>query len=402
MTDCTFIDCQFINCSFEGTTLKDSEFKNCIFESPIFLDGSYILNSFSKCNFKNTSFKNVFYYTYFSECTFKDVCIEAYLLGFTYGLTINNLETFTYLLMGKSVDYNYSQICNEIAKIYVERKMIINKGILYLVDPATRVEIAIIKCFEILHNFIEQDYIVQKEQLIFLEKIVSVLYNKKQISPIGLIYLMNILNQILNIKTNSSLEKAKSGLIIIQNSVLSNYQCFIDDLIDHLKNAPANGEFEIKIIYEKKPKYRLTNIIKELDSTKEAYVIKTEKGSFIEWIKCTADVLPYIDIFLNFLGVATALISVVMDKKSNKEDSKNENIDCIIEINNNIDLSNLSKKQLKILPQMIENSVNPILNMNLDKTVKFILNNNFIKENDKFGYTNQNIKSIKIRKINNH
>ncbi len=402
ITDCTFVDCQFINCSFEGATLKDSEFRNCILEKPLFLNGSYIMNSFSRCDFKSTCLKNVFYYTHFSECVFKDVSIEAYLLGFTYGLTINNLETFTYMLMGDLVDYDYRHICNEIAKIYTERKMIINQGILYLTDPATCAEQAIIKCFECLYRFIENDYIVQKEQMIFLEKIVTIMYDKKQLSPIGLIYLMNTLNEILSIKMNSSLEKAKSGLVIIQNSILSNYQYFIDELTEHLAKIPQNGEFEIKIVYEKQPTYRLTSIIKEIDSTKQAYVTKTEIGSFIEWIKCAADVLPYIDTFLNFIGVTIALATVMVTEKNNKTNSNDDNVDCIIEINNNIDVSNLSKKQLKVLPKMIENSINPVLQNDVNKTVKFILNNNFIKENDKCGYTSENIKSIEIRQLKNH
>lgn len=402
ITDCTFIDCQFINCSFEGATLKDSEFRSCILEEPVFQKGSYTMNSFSRCHFKNTCLKNVFYYTHFSECVFKDVSIEAYLLGFTYGLTIDNLETFTYLLMGELVDYDYPQICNEIAKIYTERKMIINQGILYLTDPAALAEQAIIKCFECLYRFIENDYIVQKEQMMFLEKIVAIMYDKKQISPVGLIYLMNTLNEILSIKMNSSLKKAKSGLVIIQNSILLNYQHFIDELTEHLAKIPQNGEFEIKIVYEKQPAYRLTKIIKDLDSTKQADVTKTEIGSFIEWIECTADVLPYIDTFLNFIGVTITLATVIVSEKKTKTNSKDDNVDCIIEINNNIDISNLSKKQLKVLPKMIEKSINPMLQSDVNKTVKFILNNNFIQKNDKYGYTSQNIKSIEIRQLNNH
>ena len=88
--------------------------------------------------------------------------------------------------------------------------------------------------------------------------------------------------------------------------------------------------------------------------------------------------------------------------ENNKTNSNDDNVDCIIEINNNIDVTNLSKKQLKVLPKMIENSINPVLQSDVNKTVKFILNNNFIKENDKYGYTSENIKSIEIRQLNNH
>lgn len=248
ITDCTFIDCQFINCSFEEAVLKDSEFINCILKKPLFFKGSYLMNSFSKCTFKDTCLKNVFYYTFFDECIFNNVIIEAYLLGFTYGLTINNLETLSYLIMGKPVEYEYQKICRKIIEIYKERKMIINQGVLYLSDPNIYVEQAIIECFQFLYKFIQNDYIVQKEQLAFLGKILNIIYEKKYISPLGLICLMNIIDGMLNIKMNSSLKKAKSGIIIIQNSILLHYQSLIDTLTENLTKLPQNGKFEIKIL----------------------------------------------------------------------------------------------------------------------------------------------------------
>lgn len=400
ITDCTFIDCQFINCSFEEAVLKDSEFINCILKKPLFFKGSYLMNSFSKCTFKDTCLKNVFYYTFFDECIFNNVIIEAYLLGFTYGLTINNLETLSYLIMGKPVEYEYQKICRKIIEIYKERKMIINQGVLYLSDPNIYVEQAIIECFQFLYKFIQNDYIVQKEQLAFLGKILNIIYEKKYISPLGLICLMNIIDGMLNIKMNSSLKKAKSGIIIIQNSILLHYQSLIDTLTENLTKLPQNGKFEIKIVYKEQPTYRLTNIIEDFDSTKQAFVTKTEIGSFIEWIECAANVLPFIDTFFNFIGIAMPLATIL---KSQKEKTTEEShADCIIQINNNIDVSNLSQKQLKKLPEIIEKSINPILQSDVNKTVKFILNNNFVDTKNRHGYTIQNIKSIEINQLKDY
>lgn len=396
ITDCTFTNCKFIKCNFTGAALKESMFENCILEEPLFVSGSYILNTFKKCVFQNNCFKNVFYYTYFDECVFENVILEAYLLGYTYGLTITNLESINFLFMGEACDETYQEICTKIENIYKNRKMIINLGILYLLDPQLIPENAILKCFECVYKYIKNDYLIQTEQMIFLNNIISVMYCKKQIAPIILVYLLNAINAILSLEENVALRKARTGLISIKNNILTQYYAFTDELTARISCYPKNNEVTLKIIYEKEPTYRLTHIINEIDSTKEINVIKTEVGSFIEWIKCVSDVLPYVDTFLALLGVVVPIvITNVTEKKQQKKQATDT--DCIIEINNNVDISKLSKKQAQILPEIIKNSIDPILQNNVNRTVKFVLNNNFVATDDKHGYNTTNLRSIEAK-----
>lgn len=402
ITDCTFSNCKFIKCNFSGAALKESVFENCILEEPLFMNGSYIMNTFKNCVFQRTCFKNVFYYTHFDECVFEGVVLEAYLLGYIYGLSITNLESLTFLFMGEACDYTYQEVCSKIEDVYKNRKMIINLGILYLLDPQLIPANAILKCFECVNKYIENDCLVQNEQMIFLNKIITIMYCKEQISPLVLVYLLNIINAILNSKENVALEKAKTGLTSIKNSILTHYHAFADELTERLSCYPKNGETMLKIIYEKEPTYRLTDIINEIDSTKEITVVKTEIGSFVEWIKCVAEVLPYIDTFLALLGVVVPIVVTKVNKKKQTDNKQVPNKDCVVEINNNIDISQLSKKQTQILPEIIKNSIDPVLQNNINRTVKFVLNNNFVAVDDKHGYTTQNLRSIEVKYQSEH
>ena len=157
ISDCTFTACKFINCNFGQAVLKENQFNNCLFDAPLFENGSYIMNSFVNSILINTSLKNVFYYTYYRNCKFQDVEMEAYLLGYSYGLTVSNLEELSFLFMGNICSDNYQKICNDICDVYIERGMAINRGILYLIDPQMPVEKAIIKCFDCVYNFIKQN-----------------------------------------------------------------------------------------------------------------------------------------------------------------------------------------------------------------------------------------------------
>ena len=61
--------------------------------------------------------------------------------------------------MGEESNDNYIDICRNIRTIYQKRGLIINEGILYLLDPSMPATQAIIKCFDCLKQYIEKDFI---------------------------------------------------------------------------------------------------------------------------------------------------------------------------------------------------------------------------------------------------
>lgn len=396
ISDCTFIECKFINCDFSNATLKENQFEDCIFDSPVFSGGSYIMNSFINSTLTNTCLKNVFYYTYFKECTFEEVIMEAYLLGYSFGLTLNNLEELSYLFMGELCSDDYQKVCKDINNVYIDRRMVINSGLLYLVDPKVPVEKAIIKCFECVYYYIKENHLIQKEQMVFLNKIVTIMHEEQTISPLTVICLINSINHTLNLERNSSLAKAEQGLLSIKNSMLTYYYHFIDELQKYLAEIPHNCDMELKITYEERPSYRLANIVKDIDPEKEINVIKTESGSFIEWIECSSTILPYIDTFLALLGVAIPVIFETQKNRKKKKDPQSSN--CVIQITNKIEVSQITSKELDVLPEIIQKSVDPILQRDINKTITFVLNNNFIQANDCHGYSKKNVRSIEAKK----
>lgn len=393
ISDCTFTDCEFINCDFSQAALKENQFNNCLFDTPLFKKGSYIMNNFIDSTLVNTSLKNVFYYTYYKNCTFQYVQMEAYLLGYSYGLTVSNLEELSFLFMGNICNDNYQKICNDICNVYIERGMDVNRGILYLIDPQMPIEKAIIKCFDCVYSFIKQNYLVLKEQLEFLNKIVNILYTEQNISTLAIICLINIVNKTLNMSKNSALKKAEQGLLSVKNSMLTAYYHFMDELQEHLSELPQEGDWELEVVYEKKPAYRLTDIIKDIDPDKEITVVKTATGSFIEVLKMASDILPYIDTFLAFLGLAFTIVGTY--KNSNTE----EKSECsIVQITNNITFDELTPQNLKLLSEVTQKSMDPVLQKNINKTITFIINNNFIHTDDYYGYNKKNVRSIKAKK----
>lgn len=394
ITDCTFSDCRFTNCNFDGAALKDSQFQNCTLKETSFSGGSYTMNQFEHCALENLCFKNVFYYTHFSACEFDSVTMEAYLLGYTYGLTLENLESLQYLFMGQPYKKTYKEVCRDIQKIYEDRGMLVNEGILYLVDPNMPANQAILKCFECVGRFIQNDYLIKKEQMEFLNHIVGVMYENSIISPLVLIQLMNIIEQILNQPRNASLEKINPELLFIKNNFLSYYHSFINNITNRVSDSYEGDEVIIKIVYDEKPQCELISILNEIDDTQEARVIKTEKGSFIEWIECLSDLLPYIEIFLSILGI---VVPIIWDAhKTSASKSSEPTTDYVFEVNNVFEVNDISQKELSVIPELAKQAISPLLQKKVNKTIKVVINNKFIESSDNFGYTNKNIRSIEV------
>lgn len=394
IVDCTFINCKFINCDFSNVTLNDCTFRQCELSDINLLDGSFTMNIFNTCQLERMCFKNVFYYTHFNQCRFNNVTFEAYLLGYSYGLTLENMSSFQYLFMGEESNDNYIDICRNIRTIYQKRGLIINEGILYLLDPSMPATQAIIKCFDCLKQYIEKDLLTKKEQLQFLKRIIEHMYENHVIAPIAMVQLLHIIDQILNLAPNVSLVKIKSDLIQVKNSILTNYYAFIEYLAETIESDKIEGKAVINIVYEEQPKYRLTDVLNEIAGTQDAYVIKTQKGSFIEWISCTSNMITCLEIFLSFLGIIVPIAWDIHKSKSTREAAPER----ILEINNRFSTSKVSLDEVEILPEITKQAIKPLLQKNINQTIKVIINNEFIDSPTVLGYSNDNIKSIKICK----
>ena len=105
------------------------------------------------------------------------------------------------------------------------------------------------------------------------------------------------------------------------------------------------------------------------------------------------EILPYIDTFLSFLGLAFTVKEV---HKNNNTEKNSQS--CVVQITNNITYSQLTQKGLKSISEVTQKSMDPILQNNMNKTILFIVNNNFIQTDDCYGYNKENVRSIKAKK----
>lgn len=53
---------------------------------------------------------------------------------------------------------------------------------------------------------------------------------------------------------------------------------------------------------------------------------------------------------------------------------------------------------MKLISEVTQKSLDPVLQNDINKTISFIVNNNFIQTDDYYGYNKKNIQSIKAKK----
>lgn len=159
-----------------------------------------------------------------------------------------------------------------------------------------------------------------------------------------------------------------------------------------------NSTVEIEMHYMEKPQAELVEIINKLIkknnlSFYEAKLIKTAKGSFIEWIQTNAAIVPYIQAFISLMGVYVPIVYKQLNKK--KEEKTNDI---------NEDNTHQPKKVLPI-EQSSKTEINlPIINRErnsnseemVSQIISIAIDNKIAGSTDYLGYNNMNVITINI------
>lgn len=304
LTDCTFHNCSFENCSFNGTSQMECIFDTCIMNPFAPKSSSITLNQYKDTTFYNATFNNVFYYQWFENCHMPGATFEAYLLGYIYGLTPQNLKECHVVVMGDQGGYqSYSEghsildIYQIVEEIYDNRHMYLNMGILELGDQRNSKDEILLKCVYLLGRLLADNQLLKNEQIRFMERLIMSLYDRGQIAPIT-IYLMErelqkIVDRYQNEAENISWKKAEKDIVTLKNRLYFVFLEFLDKLQVALQGLPNSTDPTLRFTYEEKPQIPLTQIIAAMMPGFPAPVqIKEEKGSFVEIIQfCTTALL---------------------------------------------------------------------------------------------------------------
>lgn len=398
LTDCTFHHCNFEDCSFNGTSQMECVFDCCVLD-PFAPKGSSItLNQYKNTTFRHAVFRNVFYYQWFENCHMPDADFEAYLLGYIYGLTPQNLKECHIVVMGNqelsqaySEEYSISEVYQIIENIYNSRHMYLNIGILELGDQRNSKDEILLKCVYLLGRLLADNQLLKNEQIKFLERLIMSLYEQRQIAPIT-IYLMErelqkVVDEYQNQPENISWQKAEKDIAALKNRLYFVFLEFLDKLQIALHDLPSANDPALRFTYEEKPQIPLTQIIAAMMPGFPLPIrINEEKGSFIEVIQFCSAALPYIKIFLELMGIVVPIVLAVRSER--REDRK--------EKEKERERSEQGQNVTSFPTVYISPGITATTGAQVAQVTKVIIEFKLLSDGGKKGYSNKNLKTIKL------
>lgn len=385
MRNCDFEQCTFIRCDFNHIALSESRFTKCTFCDINLSHSSTYLNIYEGCNYEKCSFNGAFYYNLLLHNTYMNVLFNQKLFAYNYFLMSKTKEL---------VEVGFGDLQKEDLKNYLtENKLLINLVILSL-NETTDVDMALIRLIIAIGEILNAGLLVRHEQLQFIQNFLRFLLNHDIISAVTIAETISYLEKDIEFfNSNSSIgyEKCKQTLNLIKNELYQAYQIMGSSISCVCKRNEIGREHIVKLVYNKEPQIPICSIINEIKislgiNAPDAIRLKTEKGSFHEWICCYDSVLQCLQLFFTVLGLGYTVISD--HKKEEKEkDFEKENFPDIG-----------STQMMEILNKaMSKQKINP----EFSQAISIVVKNEIVATKKFRGYSKSNIQSIDISTKNN-
>lgn len=390
ISDSTFVDCVFENTFFNSVNLSNCQFENCTFEQFPIDESSVSLNTFSHCHFKHTNFTDSFYYQIFIDCDFTDVNVPANLLGYNFGFSPDVLSQLT-----NSIDLQ------EVERNFIDNNLFINAAILHINQTQDHYDTAMVACSKAIKHMIQNDIMIKSEEIQFLKNLTMYFEEKNQIAPISIIQIWQNLYELINGKLNNiAINKALPHVREYINMLYLNFQHFLERLqfqLSRLSDEQLNRDIvQLKIVYYEEPSFPLQTILYEITKLmgKDCplpKLIRTQRGSFIEFIQVATVIIPYIQTFFSVLSVFVPIAIYYEEKK----DRKKETVKDIVQTSKiEVLVSTTPNPSQILLPN--SNRVEPSTNTTVSEILKVLAQCNIIDRDGFYGYNSRNVKSITV------
>lgn len=383
MSNCDFKQCTFINCKFEHIALRGSNFEQCIFKYIHLTQSSTYLNTYTDCYFDSCNINGNFYYNLLLHNKYIKSSFNKKLFAYNY-FSICGKEN----LLALGLDYSQKE---DIKTYLIQNNLLINLVILEL-NENNDVDMSIIRFIVAIGEILEIGLLVREEQLQFIHKFLEFLLQNDLISAVTIaeaLYCLEKSMELFESQRNTSYEKCRRTINFIKNELYQAYQT-MGQRIAYIKNEEIiNKERIVKIVYGQEPQIPICSIINDIKTSlgidaPDAVRIKTEIGSFHEWISCYDSILQCLQLFIAVIGLGYSMYN------DRKKEAEKDNNDCV-EKTNLVDTT--SEQMVNLINKALsKQKINP----EFSQTIQIVVKNDIIATKKFRGYSKSNVQSIDI------
>lgn len=396
MSNNTFNNCVFVSCNFNHVTMNDSSFEYCKFENIVLRQSSTSLNIFERCKWFNCQLHGNFVYNLLIESEFNNVDLEQLVLTSNFGINDDNL---------KSLGININELYG-IQSSLLDNNDLINAAIIELNSNNRSYEASIIFCIRLFLGQLRTNIIVRAEEIKFVELVLSYLLKKQLISPITIIQLLSLIDTFNeNPMSNIAINKAKSNIDFIYNTLFKAYEDYVSHLNESFSEIKTTGaNVIIKLVFNTKPSIDTCALLSSLQyqlgiESSAPIQIKTEKGSFVEWISAPDNIIKCLQLLVSIIGIFIKIKPSNNTKSpENDTDTKTqESTSNPILVNNvsNNPQYNINGNIVLNIPNIINKQINQIqTEQDISNAINVFIINGMTINNNYQGFNKENLTNI--------
>lgn len=388
MRNCDFRKCTFSGCKFDHIALSNGNFEDCQFIDIHLYHSSTYLNYYANCSFKTCDIYGNFYYNILVDNEYVDTVFDHKLFSYNYFSSSGN-KTSELL--------NMDEVQKEDLQVYLQQNQLLINLVILELNQTKEVELSVVQFILAIGGMLKTGLLVREEQLQFMYKIIKIFLKNNDLSAITVVETLCYLEKLLSsfeLEQNIAYDKCRETLNLLKNELYQAYQTMGSDIEYTFRKNEFEEHKIIKIVYGEEPQIPICTILNEIKDalkidTPDAVRIKTENGSFHEWIVCYDSMLQCLDLFVAVLGLGFSLVSERQKKKKSKETSILMDAS-VTEPTSEQMLSIISKalSKQKITPEF-------------SKTVQIVVKNDVVVTKKFRGYSRSNIYSIDISNESN-
>lgn len=382
MRNAEFKKCTFINCNFDHIALSGSTFSHCLFKDIILSQSSTYLNTYINCYFDSCNFNGNFYYNMMIRNEYMNSLFNKKLFAYNYFLQESNKNLASFGLDNLQEE--------EIKAYLIQNNLLINLVILDL-NENSNIDLSLIRFLAAIGELLNIGTLVREEQLQFIHNLSKFLLREELLSAITIAEASSFIEHsllCLDTQDNFAYEKCKETLNAIKNELLLAYQTIGQSISFRYDEKNEDSEQTVKIVYDKEPEIPICTILNEIKASlgvkaPDAVRIKTEVGSFHEWISCYDSVVQCLQLLISVLGLGYTIIGAQQKKKTKEKEKEEEAKLEAITSENMIAMINKALSKQKITPEF-------------SQTIQIVAKNEVVASKNFRGYSKSNIQSIDI------
>jgi uncharacterized protein YjbI with pentapeptide repeats len=340
---CTFRDCSFrgsqwlriqtektmfTRCDFREASIRECEFYFCCFSDCQLKRSSLTLSDFRESRFQVVNLGDcTALFLFFEKCDFHDCHINAESIGFSYGLTADNLDSLKLIYLGrKQRKPKDTDIISSLISSYWDRKWYVGACVLDLnFDHSTPI-ISIRRVARNLYTAAKGGVISDWDELRFFIRVLRQLHAEQRLPLLGLWLLITTLHKIADF---SKLEMHVANVSPAAEPVLADANklllTILDEIAPVLSLAGSSVEVRLDLELSLRPQTPLSDLIPkkayETFGRKDVAFIEGRDGSWFETWQMSLGALAATQVSLVAInGVMAQLVKAVTQAKRLKKE----------------------------------------------------------------------------------